>query len=340
MPAPDVIETEAQLDDLLTQPSERLAQFAATIEGPLLVLGAGGKMGPSLAALAKRANPALEVIAVSRFNNPNARAWLDDRGIKTIPCDLLDESAVKSLPDGPNVIHMVGQKFGTSSDPAPTWAMNTIVPARVAERFHGARIVALSTGNVYPNTPVEFGGALESAALTPLGEYPNSAVGRERVFQFYSARNKTRVAILRLFYAVDLRYGVVVDIAQRLWRNEPIPLGNGAFNCIWQGDANEMVLRSLALTATPARVFNLCLPQIFSVRETALELGRLMDRQPVFAEPERSTSLLGNAQKLAHELGAPATPMETIIRWVAHWTKIGGLNINKRTHFEVTDGAY
>lgn len=332
-----LIETEAQLDDALTTPGPELVEFAAQIRSPLIVLGAGGKMGPSLAVLAKRANPALQVIAVSRFSNPVALAWLNERGVETISCDLLDENAVRALPDSANVIHMVGQKFGTSDDPASTWAMNTIVPARVCEGFRDARIVALSTGNVYPNTR---DGAEETHPLTPLGEYPNSAVGRERVFQFFSRRNKTPVVLLRLFYAVDLRYGVLVDIARKVWNREAIELGNARFNCIWQGDANELVLRSLSLATSPAEVFNLCLPQVFSVRETATQLGTLLGKQPIFAGSEGSTALLGNAQKLTSALGAPRTSFETLLKWVAHWVKIGGTNINKPTHFEVTDGNY
>ena len=340
MPLPELINTEQELDEVLTQPTAELSKALLKLGSPLIILGAGGKMGPTLAVLAKRAGADLDVIAVSRFNNAEARAWLEDRGVKTISCDLLDEGAVKSLPDSENVIHMVGQKFGTKSNPAPTWAMNTIVSARVAERYREARIVALSTGNVYPNTAVAGGGAREDHALTPLGEYPNSAVGRERVFQFFSERNHTPVVLLRLFYAIDLRYGVVVDIAEKIRRGEEISLGNGSFNCIWQGDANELVLRSLGLATAPAAVFNLCRPEAFSVREVAGRLGGLLGLEPRFTGVEGTIALLGNAQKLADELGPPRTSMDTIVRWVAHWVKTGGKNIGKPTHFEVTDGKY
>jgi nucleoside-diphosphate-sugar epimerase len=340
MSLPFLINTELELDEALTTPGAELIEFAPKLQSPLVVLGAGGKMGPTLAVMAKRARLDLEVVAVSRFSNPQARTWLEEHGVKTISCDLLDEGAVKSLPDSANVIHMVGQKFGTSSNPAPTWAMNTIVPARVAERYRAARIVALSTGNVYPNSEVSRGGSRETDPLTPIGEYPNSAVGRERVFQFFSERNGTPVVLLRLLYAIDLRYGVVVDIAQHIWRDEPISLGNGSFNCIWQADANEFVLRSLALAQSPAAVFNLCRPEIFSVREVAMRLGELLGREPRFTGHELPTALVANAQKLTAELEAPRTSIETILRWVAHWTKIGGRNIGKPTHFEVTDGKY
>lgn len=336
----DLINTEAELDEILTQPSTELVEFSKSIRSPLMMLGAGGKMGPSLAVLAKRARPDLEVTAVSRFSNAEARRWLEDRGVKTVSCDLLDEGAVKSLPDSENVIHMVGQKFGTSTNPAATWAMNTIVPARVAERYRSARIVALSTGNVYPNSEVARGGSRETDPLTPLGEYPNSAVGRERVFQFYSERNHTPVVLLRLFYAIDLRYGVVVDIAQKIWRGEAISLGNGYFNCIWQGDANEFVLRALGLARSPAAVFNLCRPEILSVRGVAKQLGKLLACEPKFTGSEYSSALIANADELTSEFGPPRTSIDTILQWVAHWIKSGGRNINKPTHFEVTDGKY
>ena len=340
MKSTDSINNEAELDEVLTRPSEELCEFSKTIRSPLIILGAGGKMGPTLAVLAKRANPELEVIAVSRFSNKEAREWLESRGVKTISCDLLDEGAVKSLPDSGNVIHMVGQKFGTKSNPAPTWAMNTIVSGRVAERYRSARIVALSTGNVYPNSDVAHGGAKEEDPLTPLGEYPNSAVGRERVFQFFSERNGTPVVLLRLFYAIDLRYGVVIDMAQKIWKGEAISLGNSRFNCIWQGDANEMVIRSLALATSPASVYNLCLPEIFSVKEVATKLGQLLGREARFSGTEGTTALLGNAEELTKELGAPRTSIDTITQYAAHWVKSGGRNIGKPTHFEVTDGKY
>jgi nucleoside-diphosphate-sugar epimerase len=340
MAPPDLIRDEAELDDVLTRPSPELIAFAPKIQSPLVVLGAGGKMGPTLAVMAKRARPNLEVIAVSRFSDSRARARLEERDVKTISCDLLDESAVKWLPDSENVIHMVGQKFGTSQNPASTWAMNTIVPARVAERYRRARIVALSTGNVYPNSEVSRGGSQETDPLTPIGEYPNSAVGRERVFQFYSERNGTPVVLLRLFYAIDLRYGVVVDVAQKIWRDEPISLGNGRFNCIWQADANEFVLRAIALTESTAAVYNLCRPEIYSVREVSMRLGELLGREPKFNGSEHPTALIADAQKLTSKFGPPQTSLETILRWVAHWTKSGGRNIGKPTHFEVTDGKY
>jgi nucleoside-diphosphate-sugar epimerase len=339
-----VIHTEPELEDVLTQPAATLVEFIRTVSSPLLILGAGGKMGPTLALLARRAADAaghkLEIVAVSRFGDAGSRRWLEERGVKAVGHDLLDGQALSRLPDAENLIYLVGLKFGTSQNPAATWAMNTLVPARVCERFPRSRIVALSTGNVYPLSPANGGGAAEADALTPLGEYANAAVARERIFEFHSQRNGTLLTLLRLFYAVELRYGVLVDIARKVHAGEPIPLGNGSFNCIWQGDANEMVLRSLALVASPPSVWNLCRPEVFSVRQSALQLGELLGRPPVFSGTESATALTGNAASLCAKLGAPRTPMDVMLRWTAHWVKHGGRDLGRPTHFEVRDGNY
>ena len=341
---PEVIRTESELEEELTRPSPGLIEFIRTVSSPLLVLGAGGKMGPTLAVLARRAAEAaghpLEVVAVSRFSNAAPRQWLEARGVKTVSCDLLDANATARLPDASNIIYLVGLKFGTAQNPAATWAINTLVPARVCERYPRSRIVALSTGNVYPQSEVARGGCVETDPLTPLGEYANAAVGRERIFEFQSQRHGTPIALLRLFYAVELRYGVLVDIARKVHSGEPVALGNGAFNCIWQGDANEMILRSLPLAASPATAWNLCRPEVFSVREIATRIGELLGRAPVFSGNESATSLLGNAAKLCAALGSPATPMESILRWTAAWVKQGGRDLGRPTHFEVRDGNY
>jgi len=341
---PTRIESEEQLDELLSQPSSRLVEFIKTVSSPLLILGAGGKMGPTLAVIARRAAEAaghpLDVIAVSRFGDVASRQWLEARRVKTLSCDLLDAAAVARLPETENLLYLVGLKFGTTQNPSATWAMNTIVPARVAERYPSARIVALSTGNVYPLSAVNRGGALETHALTPLGEYANAAVGRERIFEFYAQKHVTRLAVLRLFYAVELRYGVLVDIARMVHQGKPIPLANGHFNCIWQGDANEMVLRSLDLAASPPATFNLCRPEVFSVREVATRLGYLLNRPPQFIGTEAPTALLGNATKICEALGAPLTDLDTILPWVADWVKTGRRNLGRPTHFEVRDGQY
>jgi nucleoside-diphosphate-sugar epimerase len=341
---PDPIHNETELDEVLTHPSPQLCEFIRTVSSPLLILGAGGKMGPSLAVLARRAAEAakhpLKVIAASRFTDSASRAWLESRGVQTVSCDLIEAAEVARLPEAENIIYLVGLKFGTGKNPALTWAMNTLVPARVCERYPKARIAALSTGNVYPHADVAAGGAKETDPLTPLGEYANAAVARERVFEFCAARYGTPVALLRLYYAVDLRYGVLVDLATKIAQDEPIELGNGAFNCIWQGDANEMILRSLDLVATPPSAWNLCRPEVFSLRATALRLGELMGRAPKFEGTECSSAIVGNAARLCARLGSPAVSFDTLLRWVAHWVKTGGRNLGRPTHFEVRDGKY
>jgi nucleoside-diphosphate-sugar epimerase len=235
---------------------------------------------------------------------------------------------------------LVGQKFGTGKTPGATWAMNILVPARVAERYPRATLVALSTGNVYPLSPVSQCGSVETDALAPVGEYAMTAVGRERIFEFYSPRGDTPVALLRLCYAVELRYGVLVDIARKVHAGDPIDLANGFFNCIWQGDANDMVLRAVSLAATPPSVWNLCRPEIYSVRVIATRLGDLLDRAPVFQGSENPTALLANPSRLCAALGTPPTPLDTMLRWIAFWVRQGGRTLGKPTHFEVRDGKY
>jgi hypothetical protein len=341
---PALINTEAELDDLLTQPSAALVAFIKTVSSPLVVLGAGGKMGPTLAVLARRAAAlagySLDVVAASRFQDRAARQWLEAQGVQTVSCDLLDAASLAALPDARHVIYLVGLKFGTAQNPAVTWAMNTLVPARVCERYGRARIVALSTGNVYPLTEISQGGSVETDPLTPLGEYANAAVGRERLFEFYSQRDKTPIALLRLYYAVELRYGVLVDIARYVQSGQPIPLANGHFNCIWQKDANEMTLRALAQASAPPLVLNLCRPEILSVRDVAMQLGRHLERAPRFAGQEAATAFVGNAARMIETLGSPSVPVEAMLRWIAHWTKRGGRHLDKPTHFETRDGRY
>ena len=343
-PLPECLATEEQLEEVLTRPGAALIEFIETLSSPLLILGAGGKMGPTLAVLAKRAaagaNHSLDVIALSRFSDPRTRPWLEARGVNTRNCDLLSEGSLRELPETENLIYLVGLKFGTAQNPAATWAMNTLVPARVMERYPRARVVALSTGNVYPLSEVSRSGARETDPLTPLGEYANAAVARERIFEFCSRTRDIPVVLLRLFYAVELRYGVLVDIARKVHAGEPVELANGYFNCIWQGDANDMALRALALAASPPSAWNLCRPEVFPVRAVALRLGELLERAPQFAGTEAATALLGNAAPLCAKLGPPSVPLERMLGWIAPWVKQGGRNLGRPTHFEVRDGNY
>jgi nucleoside-diphosphate-sugar epimerase len=339
-----VILTEPDLDDVLTRPGGALLETIGSLSSPLVILGAGGKMGPTLAVLARRAAQAaghdLRVVAVSRFSDRRARAWLEAQGVETVACDLWDALGLAELPDTPNVVSLIGMKFGTAVNPSATWALNTVLSARIAERYRDARLVVLSTGNVYPQRDVSQGGATESEPLTPLGEYPNAAVGRERVCENYSHRNGTRMALLRLFYAVELRYGVLVDIARKVHRQQPIDLAQGYFNCIWQGDANQMVLRSLALASSPAAAWNLCLPEVFSVRHVAEVFAQRLGRAARFVGHERSTALLGDPAKLCSRLGAPAVQLPSMIEWIARWIEHGGRDLGKPTEFEVWNGSY
>jgi nucleoside-diphosphate-sugar epimerase len=341
---PDQIHNESELDELLTRPGARLIEAIQGFSSPLLVLGAGGKMGPTLAMLARRAAAVaghiLDVIAVSRFSDPFAQKSLEEHGVRTIQADLLDRSAVARLPDASAVVYLVGRKFGTQGNPSLSWALNTLVPAHIAERYPQARIVALSTGNVYPFVPVHSDGATEEMPLTPLGEYANAAVARERVFEYYSRTNGTRIALIRLNYAVELRYGVLADIACKVWAGEPVDVTNGWFNCIWQGDANELILRTLPLASTPAEAWNLTGPRKLEVRELAGRFAALLDRPVRLIGVESESALLSNPARLVRQLGEPATPLDTILRWTAHWVRNGGRSLNKPTHFEVRDGKY
>jgi nucleoside-diphosphate-sugar epimerase len=341
---PEKLSTEEELDELLTRPGPSLIETIKAISSPLLILGAGGKMGPTLAVLASRASQAaghpLQIIAVSRFTDGSARNWLEERGVSTISADLLNRAAVERLPDATNLIYLVGRKFGTQENPSLSWALNTLVPERVSERFPKAHIVALSTGNVYPMVPANSAGATEDHSLTPVGEYANAAVARERIFEYYSRAQATPLALIRLNYAVELRYGVLVDIARKVWTGQPVDVTSGWLNCIWQGDANDMILRALPLVSAPAAAWNLTGPDKLQVRELALRLAELLGRSAEFAGQESDTAQLSNAQRLCNQLGPPPTPLELILRWTAHWIKSGGRSLNKPTGFEVRDGKY
>jgi dTDP-4-dehydrorhamnose reductase len=343
-PCPASIRNESELEELLMRPSAALIDFVKTLSGPLLILGAGGKMGPTLAGLARRAAAAsahpLEIIAVSRFGDAQSRRWLEAHDVKTLSCDLLNPEALARLPDAETIIYLVGLKFGTARSPAATWAINTLVPARVCERFPHSSIVALSTGNVYPFSDASRRGSIENDPLTPLGEYANATVGRERIFEFESSRHGTRIALLRLCYAVELRYGVLADIARKVFTNEPISVSSGSFNCIWQGDANDMILRALPLVESPPSVWNLCRPEVFYVHAVATRLGELLGRTPRFMDEQSKTALLVNPERICARLGPPPTTLETMLAWTALWVQSGGRDLGKPTHFDVRDGKY
>ena len=308
-----------------------------------MVLGAGGKMGPSLCVLARRAAEAagadLDIVAVSRFSDPDVRSWLEEREVQTLPCDLMSDP-LGELPDAENVLYLVGLKFGTQQAPGRTWAVNTLIPARVSKRYAGARLVALSSGNVYPFVPVTSAGSVETDALTPLGEYPNACVARERIFEYGSEQHGTSGVLVRLNYAVDLRYGVLVDLAQRIAAGQPVDATMGYLNCIWQRDANDMIIRSLALAGRSMRPLNLTGTTVLPVRALAERLGELMDRPVEVVSEEAPTALLSDASQAIAALGAPPTPLDVILRWTAEWVSSGQPTLGKPTRFEVRDGHY
>jgi hypothetical protein len=260
--------------------------------------------------------------------------------VRTISANLMDPSVYASLPDTDNLIFMVGLKFGTTSNPSLTWATNTLIPAYTAERYPRARIAALSTGNVYPLAPVDGGGSTESDPLTPLGEYANACVARERIFEFNSYRNRTPIVLLRLSFALDLRYGVMVDIAQKVYRGEPVDLGMAQLNCIWQGDANETIIRALSLAAAPPLALNLVGAKHYRVKEIAKRLGEMMEKEVSFTGIEGEMAFLSDNTRLRASLGEPPTPIEPVMRWTADWMASGGHLLNKPTHFEIRDGGY
>ena len=336
--------TEAELDELLSTPRAETVEALRHCPGDIVILGAGGKMGPTVARMTARAanqvGDGRRVFAVSRFGTPDVARALGAAGIDTIVCDLLDRDAVARLPDAPNVIFMAGQKFGTSDAPATTWAMNSIVPAICAERFRAARIVAFSTGNVYPLTRVALGGARETDDVGPVGEYASSALGRERVLEFYSARNRTPVAIIRLNYAIDLRYGVLADIALRIWRGEPVSLAMGHVNVIWQGDASRIAIESLAHAATPPFVVNVTGTETLAVRDIAQAFAGVLERPVRFKGNESADALLSNTDRMRSMFSAPDVSLETMVQWIADWIRDDRPMLGKPTHFEERSGKF
>jgi nucleoside-diphosphate-sugar epimerase len=334
---PGRITTVAELERELARPSEEDVACLARLDGDILILGAAGKMGPSLARLCRNAADAAakprRIIAVSRTVEP-------EPGIDAIRCDLLDRRAVAELPDCPNILYLAGRKFGSSGSPELTWAMNAVVPAIVAERFSSSRMVVFSTGNVYPFRSVAEGGSVEEDAPAPVGEYAQSCLGRERVFEYYSQVHGLACVLYRLNYAVDLRYGVVVDIARKVHAGDPVELGVPAFNVIWQRDANSYALRSLEHCAVPPTILNVTGAETLRVRDTALWFGRRFGREVRFQGAEGETALLSNASRCFRLLGEPEVGAEQLLEMVAVWIEAGGASINKPTHFEVSDGKF
>ncbi len=344
MKLPTAIENVAQLEDLLSEPNEQVVETLARLDGDLIVLGVGGKMGPTLARMARRAFDVARlrsrVIGVARFSTSGLAEQLQAHGVETVACDLLDSAQFDRLPEAPNVVFMAGMKFGATGQEARTWAMNSYLPGMVCAKYRRSRLVVFSTGNVYGLTPVARGGSVEIDPLQPAGEYAMSCLGRERIGEHFSRTLGIPMVLLRLNYATEMRYGVLVDLAQRVQAGQPIELAMGYLNAIWQADANAMALCAFAHVATPPFVVNLAGPELLSVRRVVEEFGRLLGRPLHLSGSEASDALLSNGQ-LGHRLfGYPRVAAGQMIHWIADWVRRGGPTFGKPTHFEIRDGKF
>jgi hypothetical protein len=337
---PDTISDIAALDDLLCRPSQALIDDLGRVDGDIMILGVAGKMGPTLAGLAKAALPDRRVIGVARFSDPGVKAWLKARGIETINCDLLDEAAIKALPRVQNIVFMAGRKFGAEGDLSLTWAMNAHVPALVAQAFSKSRIVAFSTGCVYPFVPVNGKGANEDVPPNPPGEYAQSCVGRERMFEYFSRKSATPGRLFRLNYAIDMRYGVLHDIATKILTGKPIDVSLGHVNFIWQGDASAQALRCLAHCDTPTSPINVSGHEILSVRDLAAKFSALLGRDPIIVGTEEPTAWLTDTSQAVKLFGLPIVDTAQLIAWTADWVVRSMPSLGKPTKYEVRDGRY
>ena len=343
-PLPETIEDVAQLEELLSRPTSDVVAAMGRLPGDVILLGVGGKIGPSLARMARRASDAAAVsrriVGVARFSEPGLETQLRSQGIETIRCDLLDRTQLAALPDVPNVLYLAAMKFGSVGQEPATWVRNAYLPGMVCEKFRDSRIVAYSTGNVYPLSPVGQRGSVESDPPGPIGEYAMSCLGRERVFAHFSRTLGTRVALIRLNYANEMRYGVLVDLAQKIMAGQPVDLTMGYFNAIWQGDNNAMTLRALEHASSPPLALNVTGLQTLSVRRVAEQLGRLLDRPVRFTGTEAADALLSDASLACRLFGPPQVGEDQMIRWVADWQLRGGSTLGKPTHFETRDGKF
>jgi nucleoside-diphosphate-sugar epimerase len=337
---PEKIPDIAALDELLCRPSQALIDDLRKVDGDIMILGVAGKMGPTLAGLARAALPDRRVIGVARFSEPGVKEWLHARGVETINCDLLDEAAIKALPKVRNIIFMAGRKVGAEGDLSQTWAMNSHVPALVAQAFAGSRIVAFSTGCVYPFVPVDGDGSTEDMAPDPPGEYAQSCVGRERMFEYFSKKFSTPGRLFRLNYAIDMRYGVLHDIATKVLNGKPIDVSLGHVNFIWQGDASSQALRCLAHCDTPTSPINVSGHEILAVRDLAEQFGQRFGRKPIITGREEPTAWLTNTSQAVKLFGLPVVDTDRLIRWTADWVSRLMPSLGKPTKYEVRDGRY
>lgn len=328
----------------LIKPSTALIEDITTLAGDIIILGVGGKMGPSLAKLAKQsidlAGVQKKVIGVARFSEPELRRELDAAGIETHAADLLDDEQLQRLPNVENVLYLAGTKFGTTGKESFTWAMNSYLPGRVAEKYKDSKIVAFSTGNVYPLMPVSTGGATENQLPQPIGEYAQSCLGRERVFQHFALKNNTPTLIYRLNYAIDVTYGVLVDIGKSVKEQRPIDLRMGYVNVIWQGEANEIAIRCLHHCTSPATILNVTGPATLSVRNIAENFALHFETKPFFVNEEQQTALLSNASECFRLFDGPRVSLDQMVKVIAGWIEAGGKMLNKPTHFQEREGKF
>lgn len=333
-----------QIDSFLARPTPGVLETLRRLPGDVLIIGAGGKMGPTVCLMAAAAlreiGSTSRVRAISRFSNAKSRQLLEASGVETISCNLLDRNAVAQLPDAPNVLFLAGQKFGTTEGPELTWAMNTLVPSNVAERYTTSRIVAFSTGCVYSFASVLGGGSVEGDPTQPVGDYANSCLGREQIFTFYSKKNQTPVALYRLNYSIDFRYGVLLDVAQKVAAGQPVDVTMGHANVIWQGDACARAIQCLELAASPAVPINITGPETVSIRSLAEKFGQLLGTAVQITGTEASHAWLNNASKSFAHFGYPTVSLEEMIHWTAAWILSGGPTLGKPTHFEVRTGKF
>lgn len=341
---PEFFQNEEELEEALSMPTPEVIELVKNLEGDIIFLGVAGKMGVSMARMARKAceyaGIKKRVIGVSRFGSEEQRLFLEESGIETIKGDLLEQGFLNSLPNVKNVYYLAGMKFGTQGNESVTWAMNVYLPGLVAEKFRNSKIVAFSTGCVYPLVPYKSGGSKETDAPQPIGEYAQSCLGRERLFEFGSIKYHTPVSLIRLFYAVEMRYGVLVDIATKVFNGEPVDVTMGYANVIWQGDANAMILQAINYCESPPKPLNITGPELISIRETAVEFGKLMNKKVTIKGNEVDTALLGNAGLSFQLFGKLKIPVDQVIGWTAKWIEGNKKILGKPTHFEIRDGKY
>lgn len=336
--------TKQRLHEILCEPSDRLVEDMKRLDGDIMILGAGGKMGPTMSILAanafRKGGIKHKVYAVSRFSDATVRKELEESGVQVISCDLEKADEIAKLPEVKNIVFMVGRKFGTDGGEALTWGMNAAVPVLVLERFHGSNFVVFSSGNVYDLPEASSGGSLETDKVRPIGEYTQSVLARERMFDYYAKKYGTKSLIFRLDYAIALEYGVLADIAKKIVDGKSLSVANSCFNCIWQGDANEYALRSLLLVENPPKRLNVSGPEINGVKSTALKLARLLGKEVTFEGEPCSNAYLENCGECHKLMGYPRVTIDMMIEYQAQWILDGGEYINKPTHFEERKGSY